>query len=117
MKDLFSIGYVSALYFTECGPDSDFPDNAMLSPDTLNSIMSDCEAFMRVASDLLTKAYNEEYNARQAGIDFWLTRNGHGAGFWDRDELSNGLGDALTTIAQSFQPCDVYLGDDGFLYT
>ncbi len=25
-----------------------------------------------------------DYTYEQAGHDFWLTRNGHGAGFWDR---------------------------------
>lgn len=28
------------------------------------------------------------YSPRRFGVDFWLTRAGHGAGFWDRDELS-----------------------------
>ena len=40
---------------------------------------------------------------RQVGGDFWLTRNGHGAGFWDR-----GLGEVgqqLTELATSFGSC------------
>lgn len=49
-----------------------------------------------------------------AGIDFWLTRNGHGAGFWDR-----GLGDVgtrLTCAAHNYGSVDLYAGDDGLIY-
>lgn len=38
---------------------------------------------------------NEPAEAR-AGHDLWLTRNGHGAGFWDRD--LGELGDRLTKV-------------------
>lgn len=41
----------------------------------------------------------------QIGHDFWLTRNGHGAGFWDRD--LGALGAKLSKIAESFG--EVYL--------
>jgi len=34
----------------------------------------------------------------QAGHDFWLTRNGHGAGFWDGDWPETG--DALTEASK-----------------
>lgn len=47
----------------------------------------------------------------QIGHDFTLTRNGHGAGFWDR-----GLGfsgDVLTNNANSFMEVSAYVGDDG----
>ena len=50
----------------------------------------------------------------QIGYDFWLTRNGHGAGFWDR-----GLGDIgrkLADAAQVYGSVDLYVGDDGKLY-
>lgn len=29
----------------------------------------------------------EDFDAEQVGHDFWLTRCGHGAGFWDRPEV------------------------------
>lgn len=47
----------------------------------------------------------------QVGHDFWLTRNGHGAGFWDR-----GLGDLgkkLSDAARVYGSVDVYAGDNG----
>lgn len=39
------------------------------------------------------------------GHDFWLTRNGHGAGFWDRG--LGALGDTLTTWAKAAGTRDV----------
>lgn len=50
----------------------------------------------------------------QHGHDFWLTRNRHGSGFWDR-----GYGEAgkrLTKAAHSYGEAYVYVGDDGKLY-
>ena len=50
----------------------------------------------------------------QAGIDFWLTRNGHGAGFWDGDYPEHG--DELTKYAHAAGERDLYVGDDGLIY-
>lgn len=50
----------------------------------------------------------------QHGHDFWLTRNGHGAGFWDRGYGE--IGDRLSRSAESFGETYVYMGDDGQLY-
>lgn len=44
-------------------------------------------------------------DAEQVGHDFLLTRNHHGAGFWDRG--LGELGDKLTTWAQSFGSQDL----------
>lgn len=52
--------------------------------------------------------------AEQCGHDFILTRNGHGAGFWDR-----GLGERgqrLTDSAEPYGEASLHLGDDGSLY-
>lgn len=50
----------------------------------------------------------------QMGHDLWLTRNGHGAGFWDRG--LGELGDALSEIARGMGEVHLILGDDGKLY-
>lgn len=50
-----------------------------IAPETLAEMVADCADF---------QASFGEYIARdllRAGHDFWLTRNGHGAGFWDGD--------------------------------
>ena len=56
-----------------------------------------------------------EYDDSQAGHDFWLTRNGHGAGFWDRG--IGEVGEVLTKASKVYGSCDIYVGDDGKLYT
>lgn len=55
-----------------------------------------------------------EMSAEQFGHDFWLTRNGHGAGFWDRG--LGELGKELTKWAKTFGSSDAYVGDDGKIY-
>ena len=50
----------------------------------------------------------------RAGADFWLTRNGHGAGFWDGDWSADG--DRLTAAAEVYGGIDLYIGDDGRIH-
>jgi hypothetical protein len=81
-----------------------------LAPETLKRMSDDCIAFIGKAGDRL----DENRDSSQGAHDFWLTRNGHGAGFWDGDWPING--DALTAISKEFGECDPYLGDDGRIY-
>lgn len=69
-------------------------DAESLPPDILKEILSDCEGFCELAGDLI------EGQEEQAGHDFCLTRNGHGAGFWDGAWAEDG--DELTRISKSF---------------
>jgi hypothetical protein len=55
-----------------------------------------------------------DMDLEQAAHDFWLTRNHHGAGFWDRG--LGAAGDELTRLAQVYGGCDLYLGDDGMVH-
>lgn len=50
----------------------------------------------------------------QAGHDFWLTRNHHGAGFWDRG--LGARGDRLTASAEPYGESNLYAGDDGAVH-
>ena len=120
-------GYVEAMLFTENSPgnsmvdwlddevqeglregtiDGCIPEDAGwgdIHPESAERMQLDCLNFEVQARDLLAQAYERGYDAAQAGRDFWFTRNGHGVGFWDRKELeADGLGDSLTTIAESF---------------
>lgn len=47
--------------------------------------------------------------------DFWLTRNGHGAGFWDGD-YGDSLGKKLTDIAKKWGEINFYVDIDGKVY-
>ncbi len=43
-----------------------------------------------------------------------LTRNGHGAGFWDRPSLMDGgLGERLTDAIREYPDLEVEIGDNG----
>jgi hypothetical protein len=56
-----------------------------IAPETLSEMRSDCEEFATAnAEDLETYYAKLDYGPEQAGHDFWLTRERHGAGFWDR---------------------------------
>jgi hypothetical protein len=69
----------------------------------------DCRAFLGSVPDSLL----EQWSAEQAGHDFWMTRNRHGAGFWDRGHGAAGA--ELTKLAHSAGERGVYVGDDGYL--
>lgn len=49
----------------------------------------------------------------QVGHDFWLSRNGHGAGFFDRD--LGDVGDRLQAAAKKFGGFNLYV-DNGTIY-
>lgn len=101
----FVTAYIEAAYWTEEEQVGDAP----LSDDALASINADCERFIEQAGDLL-----DNMSPEQAGHDFWLTRNRHGAGFWDRD--LGAVGERLTEIAHGFGESDLYVGDDSLAY-
>lgn len=79
-----------------------------LSPETLTAMVADCARF-QAENDI------SERSDELAGHDFWLTRNGHGAGFWDGDW--EGSGDTLTAASKEYGSFDLYVGDDGRLYS
>jgi len=74
--------------------------------DTINQSMDEIEMFRNKAGDLLDGVDDE-----MIGHDFWLTRNGHGAGFWDRG--LGEVGEKLTEIAKSFGEAYPYVDGAG----
>jgi len=88
-----------------------------LSEQTLDKMNADLEAFLKEYYKFLGAAdIHCHASADQVAHDFWLTRNHHGAGFWDRPELYSGqtFADKLTTLAHSFGEADL-LASDGIL--
>jgi hypothetical protein len=81
-----------------------------ISPETIQKMQSDLDQFVSKAGDLL-----DGLDLEQVAHDFWLTRNGHGAGFWDGD-YEQDIGEKLTDLAHSFGETDLYVGDDGMVY-
>ncbi len=119
MTDLeqFTAAYIEALYFTDAG-DGDQPGkDAALDPETLLDIQADCRSFWRrfgcfVNAAECTRGSGEYSIAAQAGHDFWLTRNGHGAGFWDGD-WNKPYANMLAEGAQCYGVFETYLSDAG----
>lgn len=103
--ETFTAAFIEALYFTDTG-DVDQPgSDAELSEDARADIEADCRSWWRrfgcyVVSDVCANVGTEGPVA-QAGHDFWLTRQEHGAGFWDGD-WPEPYGDMLTKAAEAY---------------
>jgi hypothetical protein len=89
-----------------------------LAPEALESMRADLADFIHNADPRALAFWEAELGAGQVGHDFWLTRNGHGAGFWDRFATGIGasFGRHLTEKAEPYGTSDVYAGDDGKVY-
>ncbi len=85
-----------------------------LSEDARIEIERDCRMFMAQNAALMEQAV-EVYGIDHAAQDFYLTRCGHGAGYWDGD-LPEELGEKLTKACKEFGQVNPYRGDDGLLY-
>ena len=92
---------------------------------TLERMVKDCKSFYDKYSELYHKA---GWADNRAAHDFWLTRNGHGAGFWSREideldpELYGNMTDdqfeevkeVLTKAAKSYGEYNLYIGDGAY---
>lgn len=94
------------------------------APEALEKLLGDCAKFKSSAAwvavlaaeeaaeaDAIVKRTANHTIAEAGGHDFWLTRNGHGAGFWDGD-WAEPHATALDQLAKSFGECEMYIGDD-----
>jgi hypothetical protein len=124
--DAFELSYVETMCWSstdDAGTNFDASDYAdtEFANETIARIKEDCAKF-RVLSDAAFQSFNESsddypLNPAQYHIahDFWLTRNHHGAGFWDGD-YPEPLATTLTNLAHSFGEQNLYVGDDGKFY-
>lgn len=100
--------YLIAMLWTE-ELDSEY-DVDDVDESTKEKAMGDIVCFVNEAKDLLM-----DWPDSQIGHDFWLTRNGHGAGFWDRTEYPNG--DAITAIVDKSYRKDFHVfAQDGKVF-
>lgn len=72
-----------------------------LTDEFLKQSQLECDEFLDNARHLFT---DNELENSTIEHDFWLTRNHHGAGFWDGDYER---GDEITKIAQEFTEVDL----------
>ena len=86
------------------------------SPEFTKQCEDDWSAFSQRA-DAILERYEIDVNCEQVGHDFALTRNRHGAGFWDREEMyGEECSKLLTLLALRFGEITPYTGDDGLIY-
>lgn len=97
-----------------------FLDEREISEEEAVKLIPDCLAFIAEHKQGLieytkTAKINENQTPwKQAGWDFWMTRQGHGVGYWDRD--AGDIGDNLSNECISWLHSGLYIGDDGQVY-
>jgi hypothetical protein len=86
--------------------------------DSLVRAVDECRRFQEENATDLARYNHPQWSAAElGGHDFWLTRNGHGCGFWDRtDCLPEEARDRLTAAAEKYGNRDITVGDDGNVY-
>ncbi len=80
-----------------------------IAPETVARMVEDCETFQR------DNAGDIAGGSERAGHDFWLTRNGHGAGIWDGDWPEE-AGERLAVASHAYGSYELYVGDDGLIH-
>jgi hypothetical protein len=114
--DLMLRGYLTCALWSSADVHGDDIDSKAdvgdIDAASVQRAREDCEGFVSLCAkneiDLLAIP---GMNEGSIGHDFWLTRNGHGAGFWDRG--LGQLGDYLTKWAKTFGEAYADLNEDG----
>lgn len=112
MEDFIS-GYIACALWCGVVDDEDNAewDEDELTPKALETMRREASAFYENYHPLWDNAKN--YSNDSAGHDFWLSRNRHGAGFWDR-----GLGEVgakLHEAAVVYGEQNLVVNDEGKL--
>jgi len=118
--DVFTTQYiVTALWSSTDDNDKPLDDDYStqdISQECLDQMIADCAKFQAENNAEIHKCLGSfADNLSTAGHDFWLTRNGHGAGFWDGDWPQE-VGERLTKASKAFGEFNLYVGDDGQIY-
>tara|TARA_R110000824_G_scaffold17906_6_gene71733 strand:- start:122 stop:517 length:396 start_codon:yes stop_codon:yes gene_type:complete len=110
--ETFTTAYIDAMLWSstdETGEplDSNY-DSDDIDPETMLRIQADCASFCYANEVWLGN------KMEQGGHDFWLTRCGHGVGFWDKIDVypHKGSNDMLTKAAEGFGNIDPYVSDN-----
>ena len=123
----FVRAYVAAALWSsndESRPDGGDPlddnyDIEDFAPETLLEMEEDCRRFCEENGSLLAQYVSDQYTpADLGGHDFWLTRNRHGSGYWDRTDWlpRKSVRDRLTAASHRCGEYHLYVGDDGKIY-
>lgn len=113
-EELFVNSYIETALWTltdENEEPCDWASHDDIECETLKHLVGDAASFYEAHQEYFTS----EENSAKGGQDFWLTRNGHGAGFWDggwEDEV----GYELSSAAKVYGGHDLYLGEDDIIH-
>lgn len=122
--DAFEQSYIAAALWSSFETDEFTIDD--INQELLAQMTADCSKFYNenrvsilydgapLANDLYDGT-DDQRKAAMAGHDFWLTRCGHGAGFWDGD-WPEPHAQQLTDASEAFGNVEPYAGDDGKVY-
>lgn len=114
--DDFTLGYITCALWSSMDDNGEPLDSRFsigdIQPEALKQMAEECKDFQNNNAHLETALYSPrlsglDYTSERAGHDFWLTRNGHGAGFWDRG--LGDVGDKLTELAYTYGSCDLFV--------
>jgi hypothetical protein len=118
--DDFTLSYIEAALWSSYDESKPLDANYSIediAPETLDRMIEDCQHFQREnAADLARYAPSHWTADEMGGHDFFLTRNHHGAGFWDGD-WPEAIGKRLTEASHAYGEFDLYVGDDGLIYS
>ncbi len=109
--EFFIGGYITCAMWSSTDDNGDTLETNH-SPDkiddtTMLDIVIDCWTFVKNNQHLI----EDNMTWSQAGHDFWLTRNGHGTGYWARG--LGEVGEQLSTACESFSEVDLFILNDG----
>lgn len=115
----FLKGYLECALWASTNDDGEYLDEDYEDSDiawsTAEEMVIDCDDFCEVAADIFDRVGAGQYqDFEKHGYDFWLTRNGHGTGYWDRGYGDDG--DALSKMAENEGAYHLYVGDDNLVH-
>ncbi len=127
--DDFTLAFLEAALWSSIDDGGEPLDNehsiADLDPGSLARLAEECKRFQAspawqaaLAGDDPRTAHRLGYGCtleQSAGADFWFTRCGHGAGFWDGDWQEPHAA-ALDALSKQFGNVDLYVADDAKIY-
>lgn len=127
--DRFTGWYIKAALWSTSGDveslDETHDENG-LSTEAREKAERDCFDFLETHGDNILAAHDAVRYGRwnrlspdtfgDAGYDFWMTRNGHGVGFWDGDWPDESNPDDMDVYCNRVGEVDPYVGDDNLIY-
>lgn len=122
--EAFTLAYIgAALWSSRCeeGGDCEFLDAKYdvedFDAESLASMKNTCRGFFERFKHYIAPEYiidQSYWPETHAGIDFWLTRNHHGTGFWD-NRWKEPAATEMTNTAEAYGECYLYV-ENGKIY-